>query len=293
MVGQFEQSVLAAMMVVIMLGMGASLTPRDFELSLKRPFAMAIGLVGQYGFLPLIGFTLAMILPLTPEQKIGLIVMSCMPGGTTSNLFTYFAKANLALSVLMTVNSTLFGVILIPLLLLVYAAGVSADLPFADIARTLFVLLVPVLVGMLIRRWNANVGALIEILGAALGIVFILLLLVTWVPRNWTLLIDTSWAAYAGVIGLGLLGFLSGYLFSQRLRLHPRNARTIALEIGIQNGPLAIAVILLSFDQAREQAVVLMPALYSLFIVINATLLTLWFRRADEKGEQRLLDSLL
>lgn len=293
MIGQFEQSVLAAMMIVIMLGMGASLTPRDFELSLKRPFAMAIGLIGQYGFLPLIGFTLAMVLPLTPEQRVGLIIMSCMPGGTTSNLFTYFAKANLALSVLMTVNSTLFGVILIPLLLFLYASGVTADMPFGDIVRTLFVLLVPVLVGMLIRRWNANVGALIEILGAALGAIFIVLLLVTWVPRNWPLLLQTSWAAYAGVIGLGLLGFLSGYLFSQRLKLHPRNSRTIALEIGIQNGPLAIAVVLLSFDSAREQSVVLMPALYSLFIVINATVLTLLFRRADDAAEQKMPDALL
>jgi BASS family bile acid:Na+ symporter len=216
-----------------------------------------------------------------------------MPGGTTSNLFTYFAKANLALSVIMTVNSTLFGIIFIPILLVVYSSGVQADLPFGDVMRTLFVLLVPVLLGMAVRRWDANKGAIIEMAGSILAVLFILLLLVTWVPGNWRLLAATPWSVYAGVIGLGLLGFLAGHTLSRALGLHPRNARTIALEIGIQNGPLAIAVVLFSFGAAREQAIVVMPALYSLFIVINATLLTLVYRRANEAAEQKMPDSLL
>lgn len=293
MVGAFEQTLLALMMGVIMLGMGAALTPQDFKSSLRRPFGLFIGLVSQYGFLPLIGFTLALLLPLSPEVKIGLIIMSCMPGGTTSNIFTYFAKGNLALSMLMTVNSTVFGVVLIPLLIVIYATGLGISVPADNIVRTLIILLVPVMIGMALRRWNANVGAIVELVGGALGIFFILFIMASWVPRNWQFLMNTPLAVYAAVIGLGLLGFVAGYGFSALLKLHPRNAQTISMEIGIQNGPLALAIVALSFSGLQQQSIIAVPALYSLFIVINATLLTLWYRRINERSQQKLPDSLL
>ncbi|MCX7339950.1 MAG: bile acid:sodium symporter family protein [Hyphomicrobiales bacterium] len=293
MVSAFEQSLLAIMMAVIMLGMGAALTPQDFKSSLKRPFGLFVGLVSQYGFLPLIGFLLALVLPLSPEVKIGLVIMSCMPGGTTSNIFTYFAKGNLALSMLMTINSTVFGVVLIPLLIVVYAAGLGISIPADNIVRTLIVLLVPVLIGMALRRWNANIGAIVELVGGALGIFFILFLLASWVPRNWQFLMSTPIPVFAAVIGLGLLGFAAGYLFSALLKLHPRNAQTISMEIGIQNGPLAVAIVALSFAGTQQQQIIAVPALYSLFIVINATLLTLWYRRINERSQQKLPDSFL
>jgi BASS family bile acid:Na+ symporter len=135
------------MIFVIMLGMGASLTPRDFWLALKRPYGLMIGVVSQYGFMPLIGFLLA--ITILPEPiAIGLLIMACMPGGTTSNIFTYFSKGNLALSVLMTVTSTVFGVILIPVVLLVYATALDLEIPRENIIATLILLLVPVAIGM-------------------------------------------------------------------------------------------------------------------------------------------------
>ncbi len=293
MVSAFEQTLLAVMMGVIMLGMGAALTPQDFKTSLKRPFGLFIGLVSQYGFLPLIGFLLALSLPLSPEVKIGLVIMSCMPGGTTSNIFTYFAKGNLALSMLMTVNSTIFGVVLIPLLIVLYASGLGISVPAENIIRTLIILLVPVLIGMGLRRWNANVGAIVELVGGALGIFFILFLMASWVPRNWQFLMSTPLAVFAAVIGLGLLGFAAGYIFSTLLKLHPRNAQTISMEIGIQNGPLAVAIVALSFTGVQQQQIIAVPALYSLFIVINASLLTIWYRRVNDKSQQQLPDSFL
>jgi bile acid:Na+ symporter, BASS family len=293
MVGAFEQAILAMMIAAIMLGMGASLTLKDFTMALKRPYGLFIGLVSQYGFMPLIAFLLALLLPVSNEVKIGLLIMGCMPGGTTSNIFTYFSKGNLALSVLMTVNSTVFGVVLIPLLLVVYAAGLNIQIPAGNIVITLFLLLVPVAIGMAIRRWNANVGALVELGGGALGIMFILLILVSWVPRNWQFLMGTPVSVFIGAIGLGVLGFLFGYIFSAMLKLHPRNARTIALETGIQNGPLAIAIVALTFAGSQQQAIMAVPALYSLFIVISSTAITLWWRNKANASEQEIPDSLL
>lgn len=293
MVGPLEQAILALMIFVIMLGMGASLTPRDFVLALKRPYGLMIGVVSQYGFMPFIGFMLALLLPVSDPIKIGILIMSCMPGGTTSNIFTYFSKGNLALSVLMTVTSTVFGVILIPIVLVIYAGALDVDIPRENIIATLVLLLVPVAIGMVLRKLNANVGAVTEFMGSMLAIFFILFLVVSWIPRNFQFLLETSWGTYAASIALGLIGITVGYLFAKALKLHPRNARTVGLETGIQNGPLAIAIIAFTFSGTDQQAINAVPVLYSLFIVIVSTLVTLYFRRANTAAEQKMPDGLL
>ncbi len=231
--------------------------------------------------------------PVSDTIKIGILIMACMPGGTTSNIFTYFSKGNLALSVLMTVTSTVFGVLLIPLVLVLYAGALDLDIPRENIIATLVLLLVPVAIGMVLRKLNANVGAVTEFMGSMLAIFFILFLIVSWIPRNWEFLLTTTWATYFGSIVLGLFGFALGYGFSILLRLHPRNARTVALETGIQNGPLAIAIIAFTFPATEQQAIMAVPVLYSLFIVITSTMVTLWFRRVNTANEQPLPNGLL
>ncbi|MEM1046041.1 MAG: bile acid:sodium symporter family protein [Pseudomonadota bacterium] len=293
MVGAFEQALLALMIFVIMLGMGASLTPRDFYLALKRPQGLAIGLISQYGFMPFIGFLLITFLPLTQALAIGVLIMACMPGGTTSNIFTYFSKGNLALSVLMTVTSTVFGVVLIPVILVLYAAALDLQIPRENIIATLILLLVPVAIGMILRRLNANVGAVTEFMGSMLALFFIAFIALSWIPRNWQFLMTTTPDTYVAAIGLGLFGITIGYGFARLLQLHPRNARTVALETGIQNGPLAIAIIAFTFAGDEAQSYMAVPALYSLFIVITSTLVTLIFRRANTAAEQKLPDGLL
>ncbi|RMA41699.1 bile acid:sodium symporter family protein [Rhodophyticola porphyridii] len=293
MVGPLEQAILALMIFVIMLGMGSSLTPRDFILALKRPYGLAIGVISQYGFMPFIGFMLAVTLTLPEAIAVGVLIMACMPGGTTSNIFTYFSKGNLALSVLMTVTSTVFGVILIPIILILYATALDLQIPRENIIVTLILLLVPVAIGMVLRKINANIGAVTEFMGSLLAVIFILFLLVSWVPRNWQFLLDTTPGTYVAAIGLGVIGITIGYVFARILRLHPRNARTVALETGIQNGPLAIAIIAFTFSGTEAQSIMAVPALYSLFIVIVSTLVTFIFRRANTAAEQKMPDGLL
>jgi len=293
MVGAFEQALLAAMIFVIMLGMGASLTPRDFYLALRRPYGLAVGVISQYGFMPFIGFLMTLALALPEPIAIGLLIMSCMPGGTTSNIFAYFSKGNLALSVLMTVTSTVFGVILIPIVLVIYATALDLEIPRENIIATLVILLVPVAIGMGLRKISANIGAVTEFFGSALALFFIAFIAISWIPRNWQFLLTTTPATYFAAIMLGVFGILVGYLFARSLKLHPRNVRTIALETGIQNGPLAVAIIALTFPSDEQQGIMAVAALYSLFIVITSTLVTLIFRRANTAAEQKIPDSLL
>ena len=287
MVTEFETKLLGFMMMIIMLGMGASLTWRDFLIAFRKPKGVIVGLVCQYGIMPALGFALAQVLGLPPAIALGLILMGCMPGGTTSNIFTYFSKAVLALSIMMTSVSTLVALGMVPATLAFYSglAGYEGDytIPAANVAQVLVVLLVPTIIGMVLRKANPNVGATLELFGGIMGIAVILFLVVTWIPRNHQLLLDTPLNVYLGAIGLGLVGMALGYVLARLLKQDPNRSRTIALETGIQNGPLAILIVTISISGPRQQDVLLIPVLYSLFIVISSSIVTVFFRRASER----------
>jgi BASS family bile acid:Na+ symporter len=282
-----ETKLLGVMMMVIMLGMGASLTFKDFAIALRKPQGIAVGLVCQYGLMPALAYGLSVAMGLPPAYAVGLILMGCMPGGTTSNIFTYFSKGTLSLSILMTVSSTLVAIVMVPLTLAFYSSGIEGEwqIPSGNVLQVLVVLLVPTLLGIAMRKWNANLGAVTEMIGGLLGVVVIVFLTVSWVPRNWQLLLSTGAPVYVGSIGLGLVGMALGYGLSRALRQDNRRSRTIAMETGIQNGPLAVLIVVLSFTGTQQQEVLLIPVLYSLFIVLTSTAVTLWFRRLTTREE--------
>lgn len=287
MLSPLEESLLSVMMVIIMFGMGSSLTFKDFRLALRHPQAVGVGFASQYLLMPLIAFVLSRVLNLTVEQTVGLVLIGCMPGGTTSNIFAYFSKSLLSLSIMMTICSTLAGFVMVPLLMEFYTQGIddAFRIPPDQIARLLFVLLIPTLIGMWLRRKNSNIGAVIELMGGILGAIVIIFLVITWVPRNWRLLVETNWEVYAAVILIGLIGFTFGYLFSRVLRLNPQKARTVSLETGIQNGPLAALIVIMTFADETQQLILLIPVMYSLFIVINSTIATVFYRRWTRREE--------
>jgi bile acid transporter len=299
-VNEFEQTLLRVFIFVIMFGLGAGLTPKDFGLAVKRPWGLIIGWVTQFGIMPLVAYllVLAVLLPFSQGPEVafialGALIMGSVPAGTTSNLFTYFSKGNLALSVTMTVNSTLWAFVMTPLVLFFYSNLLDFDesvtIEFGELAIVIVGLVIPVALGMLVRRLSANVGAVLELIGGIFGVLFIPFLIAIWVPRNWQLLLITEWPTYAVAIGLGIVGITVAYIIAKAIRLHPMNARTVALETGIQNGPLAIAVIVAVYiDSPGLDEILLIPALYSLFIVIISTLVTLVFRRANVAEEQKI-----
>jgi BASS family bile acid:Na+ symporter len=250
--------------------------------------------------MPLVAYILivTVLFPFSPPGEmvwiaLGALIMGSVPAGTTSNLFTYFSKGNLALSLTMTVNSTLWAFIMTPAVILLYSNFLNLDgavtIDPIELATVIAGLVVPVAMGMLVRRLSSNVGAVLELVGGIFGVLFIPFLIIIWVPRNWQLLLDTQWPTYVVAIGLGVVGIFSAYGLARLIKLHPMNARTVGLETGIQNGPLAIAVIIAIYlDTGFVDEILLVPALYSLFIVIVSTLVTFWFRRANVAEEQKI-----
>lgn len=287
-----ETTLVAVMMMVIMLGMGASMTLRDVRLALRRPRGVIVGLICQFALMPALGYTLATLLNLSPGMTIGLILIACMPGGTTSNVFAYFARGVLALSIMMTTVSSLVAVVLVPGLLVFYGglAGVSGDyvIPASGVAQVLAVLLVPTWLGMALRKLHPNSGATVELIGAIMGGLVIVYLAVSWIPRNAQMLLDTPPAVYAATLSIGLVGMFLGYWMARGLGQDPNRARTISLETGIQNGPLAALIVTLSFAGPQQQEVLFVPILYSLFIVLTSPIVTIYYRRrAGTEAERR------
>jgi BASS family bile acid:Na+ symporter len=299
-VNELEQTLLRVFILIIMFGLGAGLTPKDFGLALRRPWGLFIGWITQFGIMPLTAYVLVVtvLIPFSPPEGVlfialGALIMGSVPAGTTSNLFTYFSKGNLALSVSMTVNSTLWAFIMTPLALWMYSGLIGLDeslsVPVSELVTVIAGLIVPVALGMLVRRLSSNIGAVLELVGGVFGVLFIPFLIAIWVPRNWQLLLDTQWPTYVVAIGLGLVGMVVAYYFSKLIKMHPANARTIALETGINNGPMAIAIIVAVYiDNPGLDQILLIPALYSLFIVILSTFVTLVFRRANLAAEQKI-----
>ncbi len=289
-----EQALLAIMILVIMFGMGASLSPGDFKEALKRPRAILIGFISQFGLMPLLAFSLAKLLGLPPALAIALILIGCLPGGTTSNMFAYFARGSVALSISMTAASTVLAIVTLPLLLEVYAAGFAREMtaamaaegfegefviPHVNIVVSLLLVIFPVALGMVLKKRSPGWAKTAEDTASFTGLVVILFLLCSVSIRSGNLFFQTPWQIYVASISIGLSGFLFGWLMAFVTRLAPRYRRAISLETGIQNGPIAFAIIMLSFTGSVADEMLWLGILYSTFIVITASLITLVYRK--------------
>lgn len=281
MIGPVEKALLALMLLVLMTGMGATLRLADFKAILKQPKGVLIGLASQFGWMPLLAFGLSFALDLPASMAIGLIIVGCTPGGTTSNLFTYYAGADVALSISMTVVSTLVAVVLMPALLWAYTRGITEqalDLPLGSIVTTLLLVLVPVAIGIAVRAKRPKVAGKLERAGSYSGILVLILLVGSSLIRNHATLAAIPANGYLAAAALGAVGLGLGWLAAFVLRLGVPQRRAVALETGIQNSPLAFAVIIASFPAAAQDELLWLPMLYALFVLTSASLATMLFR---------------
>ncbi|MDR4989271.1 MAG: bile acid:sodium symporter [Bacteroidales bacterium] len=289
-----DQALLALMIFVIMLGMGASLTVNDFKAVARSPRGVLIGFLSQFGLMPLIALGLSLALKLPPAFAIALILIGCLPGGTTSNMFTYFSRGSVALSISMTTASTVLALVMMPIILSLYTTGftsqLSADIraggadtdfviPTGNIISSLVLVLVPVVLGMILRKKSPGWAKTAEDTAGFVAVMVILYLILTAFIRHGSLFLKTPIEVYLATIGLGLVGFFFGYWFSRLIGMYPIFQRAISLETGIQNGPVSFAIILLSFHEPVQSQMLWLAILYSTFIVMTSSVITLYFRR--------------
>ncbi len=285
----FTTVLLPLAMGLVMLGMGLSLVPDDFRRIVRAPKAVALGSLGQVVVLPLIALLLTRVVPMQPPIAVGLIVVALCPGGPSSNLITYLARGDVALSVTLTALSSLITVFTIPVftnlaLAAFLGGGAEIRLPIGStMLQIVLITLVPTAIGMAIRqRAPARAQALEKAMGrvatALLGLIIALLLV-----REGSRLPSFLLRAGVAVILLNGLGSLAGMVLG-RLGGLPRAQRVcLAIEVGIQNGTLAIAI---TAGLLGDPEMAVPAALYSLWMyVTGVTLIALGRHRADRHQE--------
>jgi BASS family bile acid:Na+ symporter len=282
-----ETTLLPVFMIFLMLGLGATLSPDSFRQILQRPKPVLIGLACQFGWMPLIALALALALDLPQAIAVGLIIMSCCSGGPISNFFSYISRADLALSICMTVVSTVVGVFLIPVLLFIYTApfiGISGDdhlvIPYGKIIVTLIAILVPVGLGVFIRGRSPLWASRIETGGAISGWTIIVLLLISSLLREGSALLQLEPLFLVAGLLLAPIGFTLGYFSAKSAGLATNQRRAVALETGIQNVPLGLGIIVISFAGEVRHDIMVLPLLYSVTIV-PLSAFTVWLFRCQ------------
>jgi bile acid:Na+ symporter, BASS family len=229
-------------LAIIMLGMGITLSVDDFKAVLKMPRAVAAGFVAQYLIMPFLGWSIAHLLKLETQFAVGLILVACCPGGTASNVVTYLAKANVALSVLMTMCST-FGAIVMTPLLTKWLAGTYVPVPaWGLFVSTVKIVLAPLVIGLGLHHLAPRFVKLILPVSPLISVLTITLICASIIGDSADRLKQAGGVLLLAVFLLHAGGFCLGYLFARLLRYDTINCRTISIEVGMQNSGLGAAL---------------------------------------------------
>ena len=226
----------------IMLGMGLTLNTSDFLNVLKRPKWVIIGLCLQFVIMPFLGYSLAKIFELSPLFSVGIILVSSCPGGTASNVIAYLAKAEVALSVSMTACSTFLAVIITPLLTF-KLSGSYLEIPAEGLFySTLKVILIPVALGILLNRYLPKVVSKIIPFAPPFAVLLICFIVGSIVGQGKEIIIESGFRLLVALIFLHIFGFVIGFTISWLTFKNWKVAKTISIEVGMQNSGLGVVL---------------------------------------------------
>ena len=242
-----KPTVINPMLGVIMFGMGMALQIKDFNIVFSHPKDVLIGCLAQFTVMPLLAWTLARLFSLDEALTIGVVLVGCCPGGTASNVITYLAKGDLALSVGMTAVSTLLAPLLTPLLVW-FLVGKSVDVDVAGMLLSiLWVVILPIVAGLVVKSlWTKFTEKATAYLPAvsSLAIAFLVLVIIS---ANAQRLLMGGMIIILVVMLHNLCGLSLGWLIGRVLRLTDAKRRAISIEVGMQNSGLASSLATLHF----------------------------------------------
>jgi BASS family bile acid:Na+ symporter len=265
---------------IIMFGMGTEMGVKDFAGVIKMPKAVLIGLCGHFTFMPLAGFTLARVFNFPPEIAAGVVLIGSMPCGMASNVMSYLANANLALSVTLTAIATLLSPFVTPLLMKVLGGQFIKVDALAMMWDIIKIVVLPIGAGLLFNKffkgkvkWLDKVMPLISMFGIA----FIIVIIVAAGRDN---LIVIGPALIICALIHNTTGYLFGYWIGRLFSLPERDARTIAIEVGMQNGGLASG---LAREMGKAATIGLAPAIFGPLMNITGSILASYWHRKPPK----------
>ena len=276
--------VISPLLGVIMFGMGLTLSPPDLKAVAKRPKDIATGCLAQFTVMPLLALGLSWALALPQELALGVILVGCCPGGTASNVITYLAKGDLALSVGMTAASTLLAPLLTPLLVwLLAGTQVSVD-TVGMLLSIVYVVIAPIVCGLLCQRLLPKATRSVVPLLPALSSVAIAMVVGIVVSHTADKLLAGGLIVVVAVIAHNVLGLCVGYALGRLLRLHRPKCVALSIEVGMQNSGLASSLAVLHFAAYPLAAVP--GAVFSVWHNISGALAARFFVMTSPKPKE-------
>ncbi len=279
----FKSVLLPLALILVLFGMGMSLTISDFKRVIRSPLASAVGLGCQLVLLPLVAFALTWILGIRGETAVGMMLLAACPGGPTSNLISHLSKGDGALSVTLTAVSSVVAVLTIPWIVglsMTHFLGVGAEiqLPFLKTLLQLFVVtILPIGLGMIIRAAKPTFANRMAKPANVISLVFLGVVILIAVLREKDLAGQFR-VAGPGAVTLNILTMVLGFFVAKLCRLPRPQQITISIEAGIQNGTLALAIALGILTNPN----IAMPAVvYSLFMFVSGAFMIFRFGRAS------------
>lgn len=265
---------------IIMFGMGMALKPADFRIVLSRPRDVLIGCLAQFTIMPLLALVLSWLFALDEALAVGVILVGCCPGGTASNVITYLAKGDLALSVGMTATSTLLAPVVTPSLVWLLA-GKSVDVDVAGMLLSiLWVVILPIVAGLTVKwlwpKYTEKATAYLPAV-SSLAIAFIVLIVIS---ANAHKLLVGGIVIVAVVVLHNLCGLGLGYLIGRLLCLPAPKRKAISIEVGMQNSGLASSLATLHF--AAYPMATIPGAIFSVWHNISGAIVARLYARSDK-----------
>lgn len=265
---------------VVMFGMGLTLQASDFGEVFRRPRVVGLGLALQYGVMPLAAWSVGTALGLGPEVIAGLVLVGACPGGTASNVICYLARGDVALSITLTTVSTLLAVVLTPALTWIYV-GQMVPVPVGAMLLSIVkIILIPVAAGILLNRVAHRRLARVKHVFPLVSVIAIVLIIAVIVALNRNSLADVGAAVMAAVMLHNLAGLAAGYGFARLLIGDRQTARTLAIEVGMQNSGLGVALAVKFFSPMAAVP----GALFSIWHNLSGSLLAGWWSRNRAGG---------
>lgn len=279
----FSGPLITVGLAVIMLGMGLTLDADDFRRVAAYRRLVVLGVLLQYTAMPLMGWATARLFDLPVELAVGLILVACCPGGTASNVVSYLARADVALSVVMTAVSTTLAILMTPALTALLA-GSRIDVPAAGLfLTTVQVVILPVLAGVLMNRWLPRVTRALLPVAPLAAVLMITLIVASIIGAGRGDIMAAGMRLLLAVFTLHGGGFLLGYVCSRALGASANAARTISIEVGMQNSGLGVVLARQNF---ASPLVAIPSAISSLFhSLIASALAGLWRRAAARRAK--------
>ena len=233
---------------IVMLGMGLTIDPKDFKIIFQAPRSVIVGVILQYTIMPLSAFLIVKLFQLPPEIAIGVILVGCCPGGTSSNVMSYLANANVALSVAITSVSTLLAPFLTPALIYLFAhewLQVSFISMFWSVVQ---VILIPIIIGFVLQKVFKKFADTTATALPIVSVVAISLILASVVGSSKAQILATGLLIFAVVILHNLIGYVLGYTFAKILKLDRPDKKAVSIEVGMQNSGLAVSLATVHFN---------------------------------------------